>query len=94
MFVALLRWILRRPKPKKGSSISLCPKCGKHIFYHNGHSKAQHFREHHPEYNFKVERVHRDLQKDISRYTCLVCNKRFGNFQTLIERHRHLDTPQ
>lgn len=91
MFKDLIRRILRRPESKKGNPVSRCPKCGKHIFYHNGHTKAKHFQECHPEYRFKVERVHRDLLKDVSRYTCLVCNKRFGNFQSLVERHRHAD---
>ena len=64
--------------------MSVCPECGGHIFYHNGHTKATHFQEHHPEYRFTPSRVNGNLV-----YTCLVCNKTFGNFNVLVEKHRH-----
>ena len=85
MFRGLLRRILRRPEPKKKSPMSVCPECGGHVFYHNGHTKATHFQEHHPESRFKVE----VLPSGHPRYLCLVCNKTFGNFGELVEKHRH-----
>ena len=68
-----------------------CPECGEAV---PSYTKAKHFLKCHPQYKFKVEKPYRDnigYDSPNLRYTCLVCNKTFGSFQTLVERHKHLN---
>ena len=87
----LLIRLKRRGRHRRESyKITHCPIC-KAIVHRKGYpTKADHFRQVHPEYKFKVDYPYvNSWQPNTPRYTCLVCNKTFGSFNLLIEKHHH-----
>jgi hypothetical protein len=89
----LIRLGLRPKMPVKGSRNGnsairhTCPLCSEPISYAGTMSKAQHFKDKHPEYHF----IREQDPKGREIYTCVTCAKHFNTFRQLVAKHTHTE---